>query len=71
MDDKPSKVAEGVRTARKTIGIARENTVFSISVKVLVLALATLGLASMWMAVLADVGVMVLATLNSTRALKA
>lgn len=71
MDDKPSKVAEGVRTARKTIGIARENTVFSISVKVLVLVLATLGLASMWMAVLADVGVMVLATLNSTRALKA
>lgn len=71
MDDKPSRLAEGIRTARKTIGIARQNTVFSISVKVLVLLLAMGGLASMWMAVLADVGVMVLATLNSTRALRA
>ena len=71
MDDKPSRLTEGIRTARKTIGIARQNTVFSISVKVLVLLLAMGGLASMWMAVLADVGVMVLATLNSTRALRA
>ena len=71
MDDKPSKLAAGIRIARKTLGIARENTVFSISIKVLVLLLAAAGLAGMWMAVLADVGVMVLAVLNSTRALKA
>ena len=71
MDDKPSKLAAGIKVARKTLGIARQNTVFSIGVKVLVLLLAMFGLATMWMAVLADVGVMVLAVLNSTRALKA
>lgn len=71
MDDKPSKLAAGIKVARKTLGIARQNTVFSIGVKVLVLLLAMGGLATMWMAVLADVGVMVLAVLNSTRALKA
>ena len=71
MDDKLSKLAAGIRSARKTLGIAKQNTVFSIGVKVLVLLLAMFGLAGMWMAVLADVGVMVLAVLNSTRALKA
>ncbi len=71
MDDKPSKLAAGIKVARKTLGIARQNTVFSIGVKVLVLLLAMVGMATMWMAVLADVGVMVLAVLNSTRALKA
>ncbi len=71
MDDKLSKLATGIRSARKTLGIAKQNTVFSIGVKVLVLLLAMFGLAGMWMAVLADVGVMVLAVLNSTRALKA
>ena len=71
MDDKPSKLAAGIKVARKTLGIARQNTVFSIGVKVLVLLLAMGGMATMWMAVLADVGVMVLAVLNSTRALKA
>ena len=70
MDDKPSKLSEAMRVARKTIGIAKQNTVFSISVKVLVLLLAMAGLAGMWMAVLADVGVMVLAVLNSTRSLR-
>ena len=70
MDDKPSKIADGVRIARKTLGIARQNTFFSIFIKVLVLLLAIPGLATMWMAVLADVGVLVLAVLNSTRALK-
>ncbi len=70
MDDKLSKLATGIRSARKTLGIAKQNTVFSIGVKVLVLLLAMFGLAGMWMAVLADVGVMVLAVLNSTRALK-
>lgn len=71
MDDKPSKVAEAIRIARKTILIARENIVFAIGVKLLVLVLAALGVASMWMAVFADVGVTVLAVLNAMRALRA
>ena len=70
MDDKPSKVAEAVRIARRTVRIARENMVFAIGVKVLVLLLAALGLATLWMAVFADVGVTVLAVLNAMRALK-
>ena len=70
MDDKPSKVAAAVRIARRTLRIARENILFAIGVKVLVLVLAALGLATMWMAVFADVGVTVLAVLNATRALK-
>jgi Cd2+/Zn2+-exporting ATPase len=71
MDDKPSKVAAAVRIARRTLRIARENIWFAIGVKVLVLLLAALGLATMWMAVFADVGVTVLAVLNATRALRA
>ena len=70
MDDKPSKVALAVRIARRTIRIARENTWFSIGIKILVLALAAFGIATMWMAVFADVGVTVLAVLNAMRALK-
>ena len=70
MDDKPSKVAEAVRIARRTLRIARENMFFAIGVKVLVLLLAALGLATLWMAVFADVGVTVLAVLNAMRALK-
>ena len=70
MDDKPSKVAEAVRIARRTLRIARENMIFAIGVKVLVLLLAALGLATLWMAVFADVGVTVLAVLNAMRALK-
>ena len=70
MDDKPSKLATGMKIARKTLGIARQNTFFSIFIKVLVLLLAIPGIATMWMAVLSDVGVLVLAVLNSTRALK-
>ena len=71
MDDKPSKIAQAIRTARKTIRIAKENIIFAIGIKVLVLVLAALGLATMWMAVFADVGVTVLAVLNAMRALKA
>ena len=71
MDDKLSKLPEGIKIARKTIKIAKENTVFSIAVKVLVLLLTIPGLSTMWMAVVADVGVLVLAVLNSARALKA
>ena len=70
MDDKPSKVAEAVRIARRTLAIARENMLFAIGIKVLVLLLAAFGLATLWMAVFADVGVTVLAVLNAMRALK-
>ena len=70
MDDKPSKVAEAVRIARRTIGIARENMLFAIGIKILVLILAAFGLATLWMAVFADVGVTVLAVLNAMRALR-
>ena len=70
MDDKPSKVADAVRIARRTLRIAGENIWFAIGVKVLVLVLAALGFATMWMAVFADVGVTVLAVLNATRALR-
>ena len=71
MDDKPSKIATAVRIARRTIRIAKENIGLAIGIKVLVLVLAVLGIATMWMAVFADVGVTVLAVLNAMRALKA
>ena len=71
MDDKPSKIALGVKIARKTLRLARENTFFAIFIKLLVLVFAVLGIATMWMAVFADVGVTVLAVLNAMRALKA
>ena len=70
MDDKPSKVATAVKIARRTIRIASENTWFAIGIKLLVLALAAAGIATMWMAVFADVGVTVLAVLNAMRALR-
>ena len=70
MDDKPSKVAAAIRIARHTLKIANENVWFAISVKVAVLVLAGFGLATMWMAVFADVGVTVLAVLNAMRTLK-
>jgi Cd2+/Zn2+-exporting ATPase len=70
MDDKPSKIALAVRIARRTIGIARQNMGFAIGIKIGVLLLATFGLASMWMAVFADVGVTVLAVFNAMRALR-
>ena len=71
MDDKPAKIAMAVRIARRTLRIARENIVGAIGVKVLVLIFAAAGLATMWMAVFADVGVTVLAVLNAMRALRA
>ena len=70
MDDKPSKIAKAIGVSRRTIGIARQNAVFAIGIKVAVLALSTVGVATMGMAVFADVGVMVLAVLNATRALR-
>ena len=70
MDDKPTKIASAIRIARRTLRIARQNVAFAIGVKVLVLLLAAVGLATMWMAVFADVGVTVLAVLNAMRAMK-
>ena len=70
MDDKPSKVALAIKIARRTLRIAKQNVWFAIGVKVLVLVLATFGIATMWMAVFADVGVTVLAVLNAMRALR-
>lgn len=70
MDDKPSKIALAIRIARRTLAIARQNVWFAIGVKIAVLLLATFGIATMWMAVFADVGVTVLAVLNAMRALR-
>ena len=69
MDDQPSKIADAISISRRTLGIARQNVVFAIGVKVAVLVLATFGLATMWLAVFADVGVTVLAVLNAMRSL--
>jgi Cd2+/Zn2+-exporting ATPase len=71
MDDCPSKIPLAMGIARRTLTIARQNVVFAIGVKVAVLILATIGLATMWMAVFADVGVTVIAVLNAMRALQA
>ena len=71
MDDKPTKIATAISIARRTIAIARQNVAFAIGVKVAVLILAAFGVATMWMAVFADVGVTVLAVLNAMRALRA
>ena len=69
MDDQPSKIATAILIARRTLSIARQNIWFAIGVKALVLILATFGLATMWLAVFADVGVTILAVLNAMRAL--
>ena len=69
MDDKLSKLSKAVKIARHTLGIAKQNIVFAIGIKVAILILAAFGLAPMWLAVFGDTGVMVLAVLNSTRVL--
>jgi Cd2+/Zn2+-exporting ATPase len=71
MDDKPSKIALAIRLARRTLNIARQNVWLAIGIKLAVLVLAAVGLATMWMAVFADVGVTVIAVLNAMRALRA
>ena len=71
MDDKPSKIALAIRLARRTLNIARQNVWLAIGIKLAVLVLAAVGVATMWMAVFADVGVTVLAVLNAMRALRA
>ena len=68
MDDKPSKIVSAIKIARHTLAIAKQNVWFAIGVKLAVLGLAAIGLATMWMAVFADVGVTVLAVLNAMRA---
>lgn len=69
MDDDPRKLAQAIGISRKTLGIVYQNTVFAISVKLLALVLVALGAANMWLAIFADVGVMVLAVLNAVRAM--
>ena len=69
MDDDPRKIAKAIRISRKCMAIVYQNIVFAIGVKGLCLLLGALGLANMWLAIFADVGVMVLAVLNAVRAL--
>ena len=69
MDDNPLKVSKAIRIARKCMTIVRENIVFALGIKLICLVLGALGIANMWLAVFADVGVMILAVLNAIRAL--
>ena len=69
MDDNPLKIARGIRIARKCMRIVRENIVLALGIKAVCLVLGALGLANMWLAVFADVGVMIIAVLNAIRAL--
>ena len=70
MDDKPSRIADAMAISRKTLSIVYQNIVFALAVKALVLILGAFGIATMWEAVFADVGVAVIAILNATRALQ-
>ena len=70
MDDNPAKIAAVVNIARKTLSIVRQNIIFALAVKALVLLFGALGLANMWEAVFADVGVSVIAILNAMRTLR-
>ena len=69
MDDDPLKIAKAIKISRKCLGIVYQNIVFAIGVKLVCLALGALGIANMWLAIFADVGVMILAVLNAVRAL--
>ena len=71
MDDDPAKIALAMRISRRTLRIVYENIVFALAVKAVCLVLGAMGIANMWLAIGADVGVMVLAVLNATRALSA
>ena len=70
MNDEPSKIAKMIALSRKTLAIVKENIVFAIGIKVAILILAAVGIANMWLAVFADVGVAALAILNAMRTLK-
>ena len=69
MDDDPMKISKAIKIARKCLRIVKENIVFAIGIKVLFLLLAAIGIANMWMAIFADVGVMILAVINAIRCL--
>ena len=69
MDDDPAKIATAMRISRRTLRIVHQNIVFALAVKIICLILGAFGLLNMWWAIFADVGVMVLAVLNATRAL--
>ena len=69
MDDKPSNIARAIKVARKTMAIVWQNIVFALGVKILILVLAALGIANMWLAVFGDVGVAIIAILNAMRAM--
>ena len=69
MDDDPLKIAKAIRIARKCLCIVRENIVFAIGIKLICLLLGAMGIANMWLAIFADVGVMIIAVLNAIRAL--
>ena len=69
MDDQPTKIAVAIRIARRTTRIVRQNIVFALAVKAIVLILAAIGVSNMWEAVFADAGVSVIAILNAMRAL--
>ena len=69
MDDKPSNIAKAIHVARKTMGIVRQNIVLALGVKIIILVLAALGIANMWLAVFGDVGVAIIAILNAMRAM--
>ena len=70
MDDDPAKISLAMRIAIKTLRIVKENIVFALAVKLVCLVLGALGIANMWIAIFADVGVMVIAVVNATRALR-
>ena len=70
MTDEPSKIATVIKISKKTLKIAKQNIVFALGVKLIVLVLGALGMASMWLAVFADVGVSFIAIINSMRAMK-
>ena len=69
MTDEPSKIIKAIKLSKKTMRIVKENIIFAIAIKIAVLILSTLGLSTMWEAVFADVGVSIIAILNSLRAL--
>ena len=69
MDDDPMKIAKAIRISRKCLGIVYENIVFAIGIKLICLLLGALGIANMWLAIFADVGVMIIAVINAVRAL--
>ena len=70
MDDKPSKIADAIKIARKTMRIVWENIIFALGVKAVILVLGALGIANMWLAVFGDVGVLIIAILNAMRCMR-